>query len=69
MEIGRFVWGLIPFLVIFIVLDVVLRGVALWRSSKRDEKGWFVALLVINSIGIFPLIYLLTHPEKKSKKK
>jgi len=69
MEIGRFVWGLIPFLVIFIVLDVVLRGFALWRSSKRDEKGWFVALLVINSIGIFPLIYLLTHPEKKSKKK
>ncbi|HJX45917.1 MAG TPA: DUF5652 family protein [Patescibacteria group bacterium] len=56
-------------IILIIFLDLFLRGMALWRSAQRKQKGWFIALLVINTIGILPAIYLLTHPETKGKKK
>lgn len=59
-------WGWILPLAIF---DFVLKAFSLWRSARRGEKVWFVVLLIVNSLGILPLIYLLTHPEPKSKKK
>lgn len=42
-----------------VILDLILKGFALWRSAKNNQTYWFVALLVINSIGILPLIYLI----------
>lgn len=53
----------------FAILDLVLKGFALYRSARREEKVWFVVLLIVNSLGILPLIYLLTHPEPTPKRK
>lgn len=53
-----------PFVVILMVADLILRGLALYRSAKKEQKYWFIALLIVNSIGILPLIYLLL--EKKA---
>ncbi|HCR11632.1 MAG TPA: hypothetical protein DIU47_04520 [Candidatus Pacebacteria bacterium] len=47
-----------------ILLDLILRGVALWRAAKAGQQWWFIALLVVNSAGILPLIYLLLYREK-----
>lgn len=49
-------------------LDLVLKGIALWRSSKNNQKYWFIALLLINSVGILPAIYLLFFSKKTVKK-
>jgi hypothetical protein len=35
------------------------KGLALWMAGRRNQPVWFVALLLINSIGILPIIYLL----------
>lgn len=51
-----------------LLLDLALRGLALWKSSRKGEKYWFVALLVVNSVGILPLIYLLIQRYKERKK-
>lgn len=58
-------------LIFFIVaLGVIaLKGYAMWHAAKRDEKGWFVALLVINTFGILELIYLYFIVEKWKKPK
>jgi hypothetical protein len=53
------------YLIPFLLFDVILRGMALWRASRVGQKGWFIALLIVNSLGILPLFYLLTHPSKK----
>lgn len=52
----------------FALLDLLLKGITLWRSAQAKEKWWFVALLVVNSLGILPVIYLLTHSSSKSTK-
>lgn len=51
----------------FAILDLVLKGFALYRSARKGQTYWFIALLVINSIGILPAIYLLTHKEAEKK--
>lgn len=58
---GHFWWWAAP----VIVLDTVLRGLALWRSAKKGQNAWFIFLLLINSAGILPAIYLLTNKESK----
>lgn len=39
--------------------DLFWKGLALWRAARRGSKIWFVVLLVVNSAGILPIIYLM----------
>ena len=55
-------------LVPVVIWDVVIRGIALWKSAGTRQKGWFVALLIVNSIGILPIIYLLFFQKKSTNK-
>ncbi len=56
----------LPFLATILVVDMILRGMALWQSARAKQKYWFVALLIVNSAGILPLVYLLFfNPSKK----
>lgn len=34
------------------------KGASLWRASKDDNKPWFVALLLANTVGILDAVYL-----------
>jgi predicted permease len=46
---------------IFIVLgvwEIFWKGLALWKASQNKQRNWFIAILVINTIGILPIIYL-----------
>lgn len=45
--------------------SLVWKGIALWRASKNDQKIWFVAILVINTIGIIEIIYLFKFAKKR----
>jgi len=66
-----FGWFTFGFLIPLVLLDLILRGFALWKSARNGQNVWFTALLVINSMGILPLIYLLLNKSqtKVSKKK
>lgn len=48
----------------FAIWDTIWRGMALWRAGRNNQQGWFIALLLVNSVGILPIIYILTHPKK-----
>ena len=68
-----------PLIIILMVADLILRGLALYKSAQKEQQFWFIALLIVNSVGILPLIYLLlskraaakvghTKPAKKAKR-
>ncbi len=44
---------------IIVLIELVLKGFALWRAAKRGDKAWYIAILVLNTLGLVPLIYLL----------
>ncbi len=66
---GFFGFGLIGLTLFTLVALAVLalKGYALWHAAKRNERGWFIALLVVNSIGILELIYLYFIVKKWNK--
>lgn len=51
--VGLGILAALLFIVVFI-----LKGMALWHSARRDEKWWFIIMLVVNTLGILELIYL-----------
>jgi hypothetical protein len=42
---------------LLIVWTLTWKGFALWRAARREEMGWFIALLVINTLGILEIVY------------
>lgn len=61
--INSFLLGLNPnmqrvVIAIIAIWNIVWKGLALWRSSKKNQKYWFIVLLVINTMGLLEIIYL-----------
>lgn len=54
-----FVGTFFPFFVIAMFWTIILKGFALWHAARGSQKWWFVALLVINTVGILEIIYLI----------
>ncbi|HBH20441.1 MAG TPA: hypothetical protein DEB30_02925 [Candidatus Peribacter riflensis] len=62
--------GALGLLFVLAIIDLVFKGWALWRAARMSKQWWFVALLIINSMGILPVIFLLlTNKEYTSKPK
>lgn len=58
-------------LALVVVWSVVWKGIALWRAARNYQRGWFIALLILNTAGILEIVYLLwfrrdKQPETKS---
>ncbi len=51
--------GLDPIVIILIVAwTLAWKGFALWRAAELREKNWFIALFLLNTLGILDIIYL-----------
>jgi len=37
---------------------VVWKGLALWYAARRDQRIWYVILLIVNTLGILEIIYI-----------
>ncbi len=57
---------LIIFTVVFI-WDLVWKGLGMWMASKKNSPTWFIVMLVINSIGILPILYIYVFSEMGKK--
>lgn len=57
----------IPLLVIALIVLWTLfwKGYAVWTAVKNNHKGWFVAVLVLNTFGILEIVYLFCVAKKK----
>lgn len=38
--------------------SIFWKGLALWRAARNDQRGWFVVLLLINTLGLLEILYL-----------
>ncbi|MEI6731341.1 MAG: DUF5652 family protein [archaeon] len=55
-------------LALILVWTLVWKGIALWKSSKKNSLAWFVVLLVVNTLGILEILYIFLFSNIKSKK-
>jgi hypothetical protein len=56
-------WGVL----LILAWTLPWKGVALWKAASRKEKWWFIALLVINTLGIFEILYIFVFSKIKKQ--
>jgi hypothetical protein len=44
------------------------KGWGLWRSARLGQKKWFVAILILNTVGILEILYIYVFSRKHSKR-
>ncbi len=54
--------SILPFLIVW---TFFWKGLALWHSAQRKEAWWFIALLLINTLGILEIVYLFGFAKLK----
>jgi hypothetical protein len=58
----------IVLLAIISIWTLVWKGLALWKAGKKNSKIWFVALLIINTLGILEILYIYVFSKMKPRK-
>lgn len=53
---------------IFVIWSSIWKGIALWKAARNDSLAWFIALLVVNTLGILEIIYIFAIGNRKSSK-
>lgn len=55
----------LPLIIIFSVWELIWKGIALWKCGRNNQSGWFIAILILSTCGILPIVYLLFFQKKK----
>ena len=64
--------------ILVLIWSLVWKGLALWKSARKNHLIWFVVLLVVNTLGILEILYIFvfskinlgktkTKPTKKKR--
>jgi hypothetical protein len=60
--IGVYAW-VIPILAVW---EGTWKAIALWRAARNGQLAWFICIIIFNTVGILPIIYILWFSRKKS---
>jgi hypothetical protein len=52
-------------LAVILLWSTIWKGFALYRAGANRSPGWFVCLLIFNTLGILEILYLFVFSKKK----
>jgi hypothetical protein len=56
---------LIAVIVVIGLWEAVWKAVAMWKSARNNQLAWYVCLLIFNTAGILPILYICCFQRKK----
>jgi hypothetical protein len=54
----------IPF--VYLAWTLPWKGVALWRAARLNDRWWFVALFVLQTLAILEILYIFVFSKRKT---
>ena len=48
-------WVVTPLVILW---ELVWKGIALWKAGRNGHLVWFILILILNTPGILPIIYI-----------
>jgi hypothetical protein len=54
-------------LIVSIIWILPWKGYALWTASQKNNKKWFIALLILNTFAILEIFYIFYIAKKTPK--
>jgi len=50
---------------VIFIWTIIWKGLALWKSARKGSPIWFVVFLLINTVGILPILYIYVFSKMK----
>lgn len=54
-------------IVISLLWTLPWKAVALWKSARKGDKAWFIALMILNTVGILEIFYIFVFSKRTKK--
>jgi hypothetical protein len=48
-------------IIILAVFEIIMKGITLWKCGRNNQINWYIAILILNTAGILPVIYLMYY--------
>lgn len=45
-------------IILILVWTLPWKGAALWRAARRGHIGWFLTLIILNTLAVLDILYL-----------
>ncbi len=59
-------FGVSPLMIALVIIwTLAWKGVALWRAAQLGQKKWFIAILLVNTLGLLEIVYLFISRKYK----
>ena len=58
--------GLLPVVIVLAVWEIVWKIIAMWRSARNNDLGWFICIAILNTLGLLSMIYILKQRKKQT---
>ncbi len=52
-------------LVIVLIWSLFWKGRAMWKAAQKNSPIWFVALMIVSTVGILEILYIYLFSEIK----
>ena len=56
---------ILPIIIILAIWELAWKLTAMWKAGRNNHLGWFIALALINTAGILPIIYIVMNKKKE----
>jgi hypothetical protein len=56
-----------PIIILITVWDLTWRCVAVWNSTKNNQKVWSIMFVLLQTAGILPILYMLFFQKKRKR--
>lgn len=53
-------------IIILALWELLWKSIALWRAARFNQPVWFGLILILNTAGILPIIYVLITAARDS---
>ena len=55
-------------LLMIVAWETIWKGIAMWKCGRQNQLAWFVCILIFNTVGILPIVYLLFFQKKRKRR-
>lgn len=55
-------------LLVLLIWTVIWKGIALWKCGRNNQIRWFIAIIILNTVGLLPIAYILWFQKKRKAK-